>query len=95
LCEPLPFAPRTSYEYARRRADDRAIEVFAPKLDDAWRNERDRAYERFFGRGATVDDLMRQPSIQTEERGSLGEPSRFGTLARRVFHPLLAAEAGR
>ena len=25
-------------------------------------------------------------------RGSLGEPSRFGTLARRVFQPLLANE---
>jgi exodeoxyribonuclease V gamma subunit len=95
LSEPLPFAPRTSYEYARRRAAGRAIEVFAAKLDDAWKNERDGAYERFFGIGASVDDLMRQPSIRSEERGSLGEPSRFGTLARRVFHPLLSAEADR
>ena len=95
LCEPMPFAPRTSYEYARLRAADKTIEAFGPKLEDAWKNERDRAYERFFGIGVTLDDLMRQPSIAAEERGSLAEPSRFGTVARRVFHPLLSAEADR
>jgi exodeoxyribonuclease V gamma subunit len=95
LCEPMPFAPRTSYEYARLRAADKTIEVFGPKLEDAWKNERDRSYERFFGTGVTLGELMRQPSIAAEERGSLGEPSRFGTLARRVFHPLLSAEADR
>jgi exodeoxyribonuclease V gamma subunit len=93
LCEPTPFAPKTSYEYARWRADDKTIEVFRAKLDEAWNNERDRAYEKFFGVRATLDDLMRQPSVAAEERGSLAEPSRFGTLARRVFHPLLSAEA--
>jgi exodeoxyribonuclease V gamma subunit len=36
---------------------------------------------------------MHQPSIPAEERGSLAEPTRFGTLARRVFHPLLSTEA--
>ena len=95
LCEPTPFAPKTSYEYALLRADNKTIEVFRAKLDDAWKKERDDAYERFFGVRATLDDLMRQPSIAAEERGSLAEPSRFGTLARRVFHPLLSAEADR
>jgi exodeoxyribonuclease V gamma subunit len=93
LCEPAPFAPKTSYEYARWRADDKTIEVFRAKVDEAWNNERDRMYEKFFGVRATLDELMRQPSIAAEERGSLAEPSRFGTLARRVFHPLLSAEA--
>jgi exodeoxyribonuclease V gamma subunit len=93
LCEPTPFAPKTSYEYARLRADERTIDVLRPKVEEAWRKERDSAYERFFGVGATLDDLMSQPSISAEERGSLAEPSRFGTLARRVFHPLLSAEA--
>jgi hypothetical protein len=30
--------------------------------------------------------------VPAEERGSLGEPSRLGTLARRVWHPLLGSE---
>jgi exodeoxyribonuclease V gamma subunit len=39
-----------------------------------------------------LDDLLAQPSVPSEERGSLAEPSRFGTLARRVFQPLLSVE---
>jgi exodeoxyribonuclease V gamma subunit len=95
LCEPVPFAPRTSDEYARLRAEGKPIEVFRSRLDTTWTHERDSAYERFFGAGATLDELMQQPSIPAEERGSLAEPTRFGTLARRVFHPLLSTEADR
>ena len=36
--------------------------------------------------------MLAQPSRAAEERGDLGEPSRFGTLARRVFAPLLRCE---
>jgi exodeoxyribonuclease V gamma subunit len=36
--------------------------------------------------------MQARPSIPSEERGSLAEPSRFGTLARRVFQPLLSVE---
>ena len=36
--------------------------------------------------------LLDQPSRTAEERGTLVEPSRFGTLARRVFSPLLTVE---
>jgi exodeoxyribonuclease V gamma subunit len=39
-----------------------------------------------------LDDLLAQPSVPTEVRGSLTDPSRFGTLARRVFQPLLSVE---
>jgi exodeoxyribonuclease V gamma subunit len=36
--------------------------------------------------------VLAQRSISCEERGNLAEPSRFGTLARRVFQPLLSVE---
>ena len=52
----------------------------------------DEAYERFFGVGVGFDAMLAQPSIRHEERGSLAEGSRFGTLARRVFQPLLSVE---
>jgi exodeoxyribonuclease V gamma subunit len=92
LCEPLPFAPRTAYDYALLRADDKTVELFKPKLEATWAAERDVAYETFFGARASLDDLLRQPSVAAEARGDIGEPSRFGTLARRVFHPLISAE---
>ena len=41
------------------------------------------------------DALLQEPSRPEEERGSLAEPSRFGTLARRVFHPILSVEEGQ
>jgi exodeoxyribonuclease V gamma subunit len=44
------------------------------------------------GSGVSFDDILAQPSITSEQRGSLAEPSRFGTLARRVFQPLFAVE---
>jgi hypothetical protein len=53
---------------------------------------RDAAYERFFGAGVTLSDLAAIRSRPEEERGTLAEPSRFGTLARRVFQPLLTVE---
>ena len=36
--------------------------------------------------------MLAQRSIPNEVRGNLAEPSRFGTLARRVFQPLLSVE---
>ncbi len=43
-------------------------------------------------RSTVLDAMLAQRSIPDEERGSLRETSRFGTLARRVFQPLLAIE---
>ena len=62
------------------------------QLDKLWAEDRDEAYELFFGVGASFDDMLAQASISSEERGNLAEPSRFGTLARRVFQPLLSVE---
>ena len=92
LAEPIPFAPKTSAEYARIRFDKRAVAPFKKMLTQEWNRERDETFERFFGAGVTLDGLMAAESVASEERGDLREPSRFGTLARRVFHPLLMVE---
>jgi exodeoxyribonuclease V gamma subunit len=92
LREPIPFSPKTSAEYADLRDRDREPALYRRKLDKLWCQDRDEAYERFFGVGAGFDAMLTQPSISSEERGSLAEPSRFGTLARRVFQPLLSVE---
>ncbi|GAA1851826.1 exodeoxyribonuclease V subunit gamma [Microlunatus capsulatus] len=98
LAEPLPFAAKTSAEYALIRFADRPLAPRMKLLRGVWRDEGDDLYARFFdpppgGHGPTgLDALLAEPSRSTEERGSLAEPSRFGTLARRVFHPLISNE---
>ncbi len=92
LREPIPFSPKVSAEYAALRFRDRQPAVYRKQLDKLWADDRDEAYELFFGVGASFDDMLAQASISSEERGSLAEPSRFGTLARRVFQPLLSVE---
>ncbi len=92
LREPLPFAPRTSLEYARLRFRDLQVTPGESSAEKDWGWDRDAAYERFFGVGVTLTDLAHIASRPEEERGTLAEPSRFGTLARRVFQPLLMVE---
>ena len=92
LREPIPFAAKTSAEYAALRFRGRQPALYRKQLDKLWAEDRDEAYERFFGSHASLDDLLRQQSVPSEERGSLAETSRFGTLARRVFQPLLSVE---
>ncbi len=92
LREPLPLGPKASAEYARVRFEDKSVTVLKEKIEQAWAEDRDPAYEQFFGEGVTLDQVWQTPSVRAEERGPLGEPSRFGTLARRVWHPLLSSE---
>jgi exodeoxyribonuclease V gamma subunit len=95
LRAPLPFSPKTSAEYARLRADGKSIELYEKKLQAIWLTERDLAWESFFGTRANLEELLRQPPSPEEEREAVQEPSRFGTLARLVFEPLLSVEASR
>jgi exodeoxyribonuclease V gamma subunit len=101
LREPLPFAAKTSAEYARVRTGDRPLQPSLRYLRGVWKDESDETYVRFFDPPAGVrgpsglDALMAEPSRPEEERGSLAEPSRFGSLARRVFHPLTTHEERR
>jgi exodeoxyribonuclease V gamma subunit len=90
LREPIPFSPKTSAEYAALRYRDRQPGLYRRQLDKLWREDRDEAYERFFGVGASLEAMLAEPSILSEKRGNLAEPTRFGTLARRVFQPLLS-----
>ena len=92
LREPLPFAPRASAEYARLRSRGFPVSPTDSPAAKQWDQDRDAAYERFFGPGVTLAELLTIGSVAREERGTLAEPSRFGTLARRIFHPLLSAE---
>ncbi len=93
LREPIPFTPKASAEYAALRFRDRQPVLYRRQLAKLWAEDRDEAYERFFGAGGGgFDALLAQRSFASEERGSLAEPSRFGTLARRVFQPLLSVE---
>ena len=93
LREPLPFAARTSAQYAvLRHAGHPLAREQLRELDKTWTMDRDSVYEQYFGPGVNLSGLMAEPSRPDEERGSLGEPSRFGTLARRVFTPLLSCE---
>jgi exodeoxyribonuclease V gamma subunit len=93
LREPLPFAARTSAHYAAlRHAGQPLAREQLRDLDKTWAMDRDPAYEQFFGAKVPLSGLMAAESRPDEERGALGEPSRFGTLARRVFTPLLLCE---
>jgi exodeoxyribonuclease V gamma subunit len=92
LNDPLPFAAKTSAEYARLAAKGSSVETMAAKLEREWDRERDAAYDFFFGPSLTYSALTEAPPIPAEARGGMAERSRFGTLARRVFHPLLMSE---
>jgi exodeoxyribonuclease V gamma subunit len=95
LSEPLPLGPKTACEYARIRCEGKSVQLYSDKLSQLWNEERDSAYERLLGAGVTFDQVLQVPSVRGEERGDLAEPSRFGTLARRVWHPLLESEVLR
>ena len=91
LREPLPFSPgpRTS---TRGCGCVTCGSTPAEAAARDWEWDRDAAYERFFGTDVPLSELVKIPSRTEEERGTLAESSRFGTLARRVFQPLLTVE---
>jgi exodeoxyribonuclease V gamma subunit len=99
LREPLPFAPKTSALYSQiRRTGQEPTKPQWRSLEQEWAQETDESYGRFFGtdpegRGRSgLDLLLAERSRPGEELGGLVEPTRFGTLARRVFDPLLYIE---
>ena len=93
LQEPLPFAARTSAHYAAlRHAGQPLAREQLRDLEKTWGMDRDPTYEQYFGPQVQLAGLMAEESRPDEVRGDLGEPSRFGTLARRVFTPLLSRE---
>ncbi|QGN32196.1 exodeoxyribonuclease V subunit gamma [Microlunatus sp. Gsoil 973] len=92
LSAPLPLPPRTAAEYAEKRRENRSLPLVAAKARRSFEMECDACYRAVFGESVSLDQLLAIPSIPSEERGGIGEPSRFGTLARRVWNPLLMSE---
>jgi len=92
LSEPLPFSPKASGEYARIRYEGKAVQTLTAVIEQKWAEDRDPAYERFFGPGAPLAALTAEPVRLQEATSSLPAPTRFGALALRIFEPLLAAE---
>lgn len=92
LQAPLPLPIQTAAEYADLRRRDRSAEMFGPRLEQTWTRERDPAFTAIWGAEATLADLLAEPSVPAEERGNCAERSRLGTLARRVWQPLLDSE---
>ncbi|SDU90705.1 DNA helicase/exodeoxyribonuclease V, gamma subunit [Microlunatus sagamiharensis] len=93
LAEVLPFAPRTSFEYARVRARGADWQE-GYGVRDAWQQERDALWERVLGPSPEVEDLMRLEVPAAAQRRLPGETTTFGAVARRVFQPLVNAGGG-
>ena len=95
LREPALFTPGASLEYAAIRLKDQSVQNLRPKIERAWARERDQSWQALLGPEPALDRLLAEPSRPAEERGTLVEPSRFGTLARRIYTPMLTREVLR
>ena len=93
LAAVLPFAPETSWAYAvhRHRGSDWQ-QGFS--MGDAWKKDRDPLWERVLGPAPELEALMGLDSAAAADRPVPGESTAFGTLARRVYQPLLNAGGG-
>ncbi len=98
LAEPLPIAPAASAVYAERRAQGATAEearlaadhefLGGPDGPKPYGEHTDRYLRYIWGPTPRLDN-MEPPSDPPDPTG---EPTRFGTLARRLWNPLLAAE---
>ncbi len=93
LAAVLPFAPETSWAYAvhRHRGTDWQ-QGFG--VGDAWKKDRDALWERVLGPAPELEALMGLEADAAADRPVPGETTAFGTLARRVYQPLLNAGGG-
>ncbi len=93
LAAVLPFAPETSWAYAvhRHRGTDWE-QGFS--MADAWKKDRDALWERVLGPAPELEACMGFHADGASGRPVPGETTAFGTLARRVFQPLLNAGGG-
>ncbi len=103
LREPLPIAPLSSAAYAAGVASDGVgSEEAIGAAEKAWQSgfkvpgeDAEPEYVRAFGAGLTLAELMEIPPGPDEQGPGwpAEETSRFGRCARRLWDPLLAAEA--
>ncbi len=92
LCEPLPLAAKTSAEYAERRHRGASVADAADGASRKWQDRefgenRDRAHVLAFDGVRPFAHLTAQPGQGPDET------TRFGALARRLWTPLLQADA--
>ncbi len=99
LCEPLPIASKTSFEYAAARrkgaAPDEAVKAAMKGWDGSrWGGESsDPEHEHVYGRRpAFAVMLATSPQPRDGSEQWPDEPTRFGVLSRRWWDPMLQAE---
>ncbi|MFW6598459.1 exodeoxyribonuclease V subunit gamma [Propionibacteriaceae bacterium Y2011] len=94
LTEPLPLPLSTGHAYARsvvQRNDDPEQALRVARRE--WEHERGAdVWEALWGGG--FDAVVADPARDEERRGPDADPTRFGTLARRLFGPLLRQGRG-
>ena len=101
LTGPLPLPVKTAAEYAERRAKGSSPTVARMAATRKWDTDRypgeshDGEHRLLHGEDAPLTVLTAQVPLADETGpGWAGdEPDRFGRLARRLWQPLLAAEA--
>jgi len=91
LCEPLPLPTATGFGYARARlggagAEEAADEAVKKWTTGAGAERHDDAHVRVWGAAADRAVITGAPGPPG------GEPTRFGTLAMRLWAPLIGAE---
>jgi exodeoxyribonuclease V gamma subunit len=100
LCRPLPLPPKSAAAYAEKRRTNAPVRVALAQAGKQWRsgsgpNERgefsDADFQQVFG-DVPLTALLAEAADRTDADWP-DEPSRFGQLARRVWQPLLDAEA--
>ena len=87
----VPFAPLAAYEYARQDSRDQQKDELK-RVEEQWGRDRDALWERVLGVGADLDALMAEPARPGEGRPDRDGESRFASLARRVFVPLIRVQ---
>ena len=87
----VPFAPLAAYEYALLDLRGTLTDE-VKRVEEQWGRDRDPLWERVLGTGADLDALMAEPAQPGEGRPHRDGESRFGSLARRVFVPLLRVQ---
>jgi exodeoxyribonuclease V gamma subunit len=95
LCEPVPLALETSHIYAKGRRSMSSANAMA-KAQHKWEADRFRPereepeHELVYGTAAPFDRLTHAPA--TAEFAWPDEPTLFGSVARRVWDPLVTTE---
>ncbi|MGD7706585.1 exodeoxyribonuclease V subunit gamma [Microlunatus sp. Y2014] len=94
LAEPLPLPVSAGHSYARTVVQrNGGTEQGLRAARDQWKYERGvDVWEALWGQG--FDALLADPARDDERRGPEADPTRFGTLARRLFGPMLRQGRG-